>query len=76
MRDNSLHEATNKMLWKLPELMCSLFMVGDDFSTHESRLKIHCENTCGYYSDYTMWIEDSLGFLFHSQKHINWESIF
>ncbi len=71
-----LHEGKKKMGWKVYELMCRLFLEGEDneytfahlFLTLEWNLMSRSENVADCHADNIFWVEDSLGFHFPKTK--------
>lgn len=71
-----LHEGKKKMGWKVYELMCKLFLEGEDdeyifahlFLTLEWNLMSRSENVVDCHAENIFWVEDALGFHFPKTK--------
>ena len=75
-RGDSLNQGKKRMGWKVYEVMCRLFLEGDDpeysfahcFLTLEWNLMLRSENVVDCHAENIVWNDDSLGFTFPKSK--------
>ncbi len=75
-RGDSLSQGKKRMGWKVYELMCRLFLEGDDpeysfahcFLTLEWNLMSRSENVVDCHAENIIWTDDLLGFTFPKSK--------
>ena len=75
-RGDSLNQGKKRMGWKVYEVMCRLFLEGDDpeysfahcFLTLEWNLMSRSENVVDCHAENIVWNDDSLGFTFPKSK--------